>query len=82
MPPMIHAREDFSSCLGFDGHLYALAGITSSNDATNSVERFNWHRNSWEMIKPMRYSRISFTTVATPRGIFVLGGHTTKKYLK
>lgn len=30
----------------------------------------------------MRYSRISFTAVATPRGIFVIGGHTTKKYLK
>jgi N-acetylneuraminic acid mutarotase len=82
MANMSIAREDLACCLGFDGAIYALGGITSSNDATNSAERFNWQRNNWETIKSMRFSRISFVAVPTPRGIFVIGGHTTKKYLR
>ena len=32
-------------------------------------------------MKPMKQSRTNFATVATPRGIFVIGGHTSKKFL-
>jgi hypothetical protein len=32
-------------------------------------------------MKSMKYSRVNFAVVSTPKGIFVIGGHTTKRYL-
>jgi hypothetical protein len=29
----------------------------------------------------MRFNRINFAVVSTPKGIFAIGGHTTKRYL-
>lgn len=80
--PLQQAREDLGCCMGFDNCVYALGGVTSTNDATASVERYSLKSGAWETIKPMKYPRFNFAVVATPRGLFVLGGHTHKKYLK
>ena len=82
MPNMIQAKFNHSCCLGYDGHLYALGGYTLSNDSTNNAERFNCCKSAWEIIRPMKQSRTNFATIATPRGIFVIGGHTSKKFLR
>ena len=80
--PLGQPREDLACCLGFDSCIYALGGITASNNATNSVERYNPNLGSWQTVKSMKHPRISFTVVPTPKGLFVIGGHTTKKLLK
>ena len=82
MPSLIQARFDHSCSLAFDGRLYVLGGITLSNDATNSVEVYNPEKGAWQTAKAMKQARINFVTVATPRGLFVIGGHTTKRFLR
>jgi hypothetical protein len=82
MGSLVQARFDHACCLGFDGHLYVLGGIGLCNDALSSVERCNLERSDWETLPPMRQPRINFAAVATPRGLFVIGGHTTKRFLK
>ena len=47
MPHLTQARFDHSCVSALDGHVYTLGGITLSNDATNTVERYNQGKGAW-----------------------------------
>ena len=68
--------------MGFDGFLYACGGINTTNSILNSCERYCFKTNKWTSISAMKYQRRSFTLVSLPNGIYAIGGHDGKSYLK
>ena len=82
MGSMINSRDELGFALGFDEFLYVGGGINSSNLVLNSCERYCFKTNKWYSITAMKTPRRSFTLVSLPNGLYAIGGHDGKSYLK
>lgn len=79
---MINSRDELGFAMGFDGYLYVGGGINSTNVILNSCERYCFESNKWSSMPAMKSPRRSFSLVSLPNGLFAIGGHDGKSFLR
>ena len=61
-------------CVVLDEYLYVVGGTNRHNEVLQSVERYCFKSNSWEIISPMKEPRASPSVAAANGKIYVFGG--------
>lgn len=72
---MLVAREEFGLVCDPEGkYLYAIGGFNAEDQCLQSVERYSFATDKWQMVTELDRPLKAMGAVALPDGIYVIGG--------
>ena len=70
-------RVNFATAVTFQGFLYVVGGMDSSERRLSTVKRYNPDTNLWQEVSPLSSARSSVCVVADENFIYAIGGSIT-----